>query len=76
MVQQIERGVVFWFGRVQPELRRPGLTKLVPVVHHRRRNVQVVTMPVLGRITRDNATVRVDAVVYFKGIDPEWAVVA
>lgn len=78
VVQQIERGVVFRFGRVQPVLRRPGLTAIVPVVDHLRRvNVQVITMPVPAQdgITRDNVTVRVDAVVYFKVIDPVRAVV-
>lgn len=78
VVQQIERGVVFRFGRVQPELRRPGLTAIVPLADHLRRvNVQVVTMPVPAQdgITRDNVTVRVDAVVYFKVIDPVRAVV-
>jgi regulator of protease activity HflC (stomatin/prohibitin superfamily) len=78
VVQQIERGVVFRLGRVQPELRRPGLTAIVPAVDHLKRvNVQVVTMPVPAQdgITRDNVTVRVDAVVYFKVIDPVRAVV-
>lgn len=78
VVKQIERGVVFRFGRVQPELRRPGLTAIVPAVDHLKRvNVQVVTMPVPAQdgITRDNVTVRVDAVVYFKVIDPVRAVV-
>lgn len=78
VVKQIERGVVFRLGRVQPALRRPGLTAIVPVVDHLKRvNVQVVTMPVPAQdgITRDNVTVRVDAVVYFKVIDPVRAVV-
>src|SRR5918995_28207 len=73
VVKQIERGVVFRLGRVQKEPRRPGLTMLVPVVDRMRRvNVQVVTMPVPAQdgITRDNVTVRVDAVVYFKVTDP------
>jgi regulator of protease activity HflC (stomatin/prohibitin superfamily) len=78
VVKQIERGVVFRLGRVQQELRRPGLTTLVPIVDRLKRvNVQVVTMPVPAQdgITRDNVTVRVDAVVYFKVIDPIRAVV-
>ena len=78
VVRQIERGVVFRLGRVQQELRRPGLTTLIPVVDRLKRvNVQVVTMPVPAQdgITRDNVTVRVDAVVYFKVIDPLRAVV-
>jgi regulator of protease activity HflC (stomatin/prohibitin superfamily) len=78
VVQQIERGVVFRLGRAQPGLRRPGLTMLIPLVDRLKRvNVQVVTMPVPAQdgITRDNVTVRVDAVVYFKVVDPLRAVV-
>jgi regulator of protease activity HflC (stomatin/prohibitin superfamily) len=78
VVQQIERGVVFRLGRAQPEPRRPGLTLLVPIVDRMKRvNMQVVTMPVPAQdgITRDNVTVRVDAVVYFRVIDPIQAVV-
>jgi regulator of protease activity HflC (stomatin/prohibitin superfamily) len=79
VVKQVERGVVFRLGRAQPQLRNPGLTLLVPVVDKMTRvNVQVVTMPVPAQdgITRDNVTVRVDAVVYFRVIDPLAAVVA
>ena len=78
VVKQIERGVVFRLGRVQQELRRPGLTTIVPIVDRLKRvNVQVVTMPVPAQdgITRDNVTVRVDAVVYFRVVDPLRAVV-
>jgi regulator of protease activity HflC (stomatin/prohibitin superfamily) len=78
VVQQIERGVVFRLGRAQPEPRRPGFTMLIPVVDRMTRvNMQVVTMPVPAQdgITRDNVTVRVDAVVYYRVIDPLSAVV-
>ena len=78
VVKQIERGVVFRLGRAQPELKRPGFTMIIPVVDRMKRvNVQVVTMPVPAQdgITRDNVTVRVDAVVYFRVIDPMRAVV-
>lgn len=78
VVQQIERGVVFRLGRAQPEPRRPGFTMIIPVVDRMERvNMQVVTMPVPAQdgITRDNVTVRVDAVVYYRVIDPINAVV-
>ena len=78
VVKQIERGVVFRLGRVQKEPRHPGFTMLVPVVDRMTRvNVQVVTMPVPAQdgITHDNVTVRVDAVVYFRVIDPVRAAV-
>ncbi len=78
VVQQIERGVVFRLGRAQPSPRQPGLTLLIPLVDRMKRvNMQVVTMPVPAQdgITRDNVTVKVDAVVYYKVIDPIRAVV-
>jgi regulator of protease activity HflC (stomatin/prohibitin superfamily) len=78
VVKQIERGVVFRLGRAQPEVRQPGPTLLIPLADRMRRvNMQVVTMPVPAQdgITRDNVTVRVDAVVYFRVIDPMRAVV-
>ena len=78
VVKQIERGVVFRLGRAQREVRRPGPTMLIPFADRMKRvNMQVVTMPVPAQdgITRDNVTVRVDAVVYFRVIDPMQAVV-
>ena len=78
VVQQVERGVVFRFGRVRRGIRQPGLTLLVPVADRLRKvNVQIITMPVPAQegITRDNVTVRVDAVVYFKVEDPILATV-
>ena len=78
VVKQIERGVVFRLGRAQREVRRPGPTMLIPFVDRMMRvNMQVVTMPVPAQdgITRDNVTVRVDAVVYFRVHDPMRAVV-
>jgi regulator of protease activity HflC (stomatin/prohibitin superfamily) len=78
VVKQIERGVVFRLGRVQREVRQPGLTLLMPLADRMKRvNTQVVTMPVPAQdgITCDNVTVRVDAVVYFRVIDPKRAVI-
>jgi len=78
VVQQIERGVVFRLGRAHAQIRKPGLVVLIPIVDRMKRvNMQVVTMPVPAQdgITRDNVTVRVDAVVYFRVIDPMRAVV-
>jgi regulator of protease activity HflC (stomatin/prohibitin superfamily) len=73
VVKQFERGVVFRFGRVQPVPRRPGLAVIVPIADRLQKvNMQIITMPVPAQegITRDNVTVRVDAVVYFKVVDP------
>ena len=78
VVQQFERGVVFRFGRVQSRVRGPGLTWLVPVSDRMEKvNMQIITMPVPAQdgITRDNVTVRVDAVIYFRVSDPVRAAV-
>ncbi|MEU6715709.1 SPFH domain-containing protein [Nonomuraea sp. NPDC046802] len=78
IVNQIERGVVFRFGQAQKEIRQPGLRFLIPVVDRMRKvNVQIVTMPVPTQegITRDNVSVRVDAVAYFRVQDPMRAAV-
>ena len=78
VIKQYERGLVFRFGRVHPAIREPGLAVIRPVADRLRKvNMQVVTMPVPAQegITRDNVTVRVDAVVYFRVVDPELAIV-
>jgi regulator of protease activity HflC (stomatin/prohibitin superfamily) len=78
VVTQIERGVVFRLGRVLPAVRQPGVTGLIPFVDRLKRvNMQVVTMtvPAQDGITRDNVTVRVDAVVYYRVVDPVKAVI-
>ena len=73
VVNQVERGIVFRFGRAQRQVRQPGLTFLIPFADRMKKiNVQIVTMPVPTQegITRDNVSVRVDAVVYFRVQDP------
>ncbi|WP_329198775.1 MULTISPECIES: slipin family protein [unclassified Streptomyces] len=78
VVRQYERGVVFRFGRLREGVRGPGFTMIVPGVDRLRKvNMQIVTMPVPAQegITRDNVTVRVDAVVYFKVVDAASAII-
>jgi regulator of protease activity HflC (stomatin/prohibitin superfamily) len=78
VVKQFERGVVFRFGRVQTGVRAPGLTLLIPVADRLEKvNMQIITMPVPAQdgITRDNVTVRVDAVIYFNVADSVRVVV-
>ena len=73
VVKQFERGIIFRFGRVQKGVRGPGLTMLIPLADRMQKvNMQIITMPVPAQdgITRDNVTVRVDAVIYFKVADP------
>ncbi|MFE9648468.1 slipin family protein [Streptomyces sp. NPDC006365] len=78
IVRQYERGVVLRLGRLLGEPRRPGFTMIIPAVDKLHKvNMQIVTMPVPAQegITRDNVTVRVDAVVYFKVIDAANAII-
>src|ERR1700691_3671345 len=78
VIKQFERGVVFRFGRVQTGVRGPGLTRLIPIADRLEKvNMQIITMPVPAQdgITRDNVTVRVDAVIYFNVADPVRVVV-
>jgi regulator of protease activity HflC (stomatin/prohibitin superfamily) len=78
MVQQYEQGVVLRFGRLLPRLREPGLHLIAPFADRLVKvNRQVVVLPVppQGAITRDNVTLTVDAVVYFKVVDPVRATI-
>ncbi|MFE9769367.1 slipin family protein [Streptomyces sp. NPDC005808] len=78
VIKQYERGVVLRLGRLRGEVRAPGFTMVVPGVDKLHKvNMQIVTMPVPAQdgITRDNVTVRVDAVIYFKVIDAADAVI-
>jgi len=78
VVRQFERGVVFRWGKVLGRPREAGITALLPFSDKMVRvNTQIVTLPVPAQegITRDNVTVRVDAVVYFRVIDPVKALV-
>ena len=73
VVKQFERGVLFRFGKVDRQTRGPGLTIIAPIADRLQKiNMQIITMPVPAQdgITRDNVTVRVDAVVYFRVVDP------
>ncbi|MGH3346435.1 MAG: slipin family protein [Nocardioides sp.] len=78
VVKEYERGVVYRFGRVRAKPLRPGLAVLVPMVDRLQKvNMQIITLPVPAQdgITRDNITVRVDAVIYFNVMDPVRAAV-
>ncbi|MER6604480.1 slipin family protein [Streptomyces sp. NPDC000927] len=78
IVKQYERGVVLRLGRLRDDVRGPGFTMVVPGIDRLRKvNMQIVTMPVPAQdgITRDNVTVRVDAVIYFKVVDAASALI-
>jgi regulator of protease activity HflC (stomatin/prohibitin superfamily) len=79
VLQEYERGVVFRLGRAQRKAKGPGLIILLPFGIDRMRTVTIQTVamnvPPQDVITKDNVTMRVDAVVYAKVVDPVPAVV-
>ena len=78
VVQQYEQGIVFRFGKVLPGTRGPGLHAIRPFGDRMQKvNMQIIAMAVPAQegITRDNVSVRVDAVVYFRVVDPIKATV-
>lgn len=78
IVKQYEQGVLFRLGRLIGT-RDPGLRLIIPLVDVLHRvSLRIVTMPIQsqGIITRDNVSVDVSAVAYFKVVDPVKAVVA
>src|SRR6202020_2605158 len=78
VVQQYEKGVLYRFGRVESQLLEPGLVFIRPIGDRVEKvNMQIIamTVPAQEGITRDNVSVRVDAVVYFRVVDPIKATV-
>ena len=74
--REYERGVVFFLGRFQ-EVKGPGLIILIPFIQQMVRvdlRTVVLDVPTQDLITRDNVSVRVNAVVYFRVIDPQMAI--
>ena len=78
VVQEYERGVIFRLGRVLEGAKGPGLFFIIPIIDRMVKvNLQIVTLSVPPQdvITKDNVTVRVDAVVYFQVFQPVKATV-
>jgi regulator of protease activity HflC (stomatin/prohibitin superfamily) len=78
IVQEYERGVVFRLGRLVGA-RGPGLILLIPRIERMVRvDLRVITLdvPAQEAITRDNVTVKVNAVAYFQVVDPSRAIVS
>jgi regulator of protease activity HflC (stomatin/prohibitin superfamily) len=78
ILQEYERGVIFRLGRAVG-VRGPGLVVVIPFIETIRKvDLRTVTMDVPAQdvITRDNVTVKVSAVLYFRVVDPMNAVVA
>jgi regulator of protease activity HflC (stomatin/prohibitin superfamily) len=78
VVKEYERGVIFRLGRVQGGPKGPGLFLLLPLVDRMVKiDLRTVTMDVPPQdvITRDNVPARVNAVVYFRVVDPNRSVI-
>ncbi|MGZ4416399.1 MAG: SPFH domain-containing protein, partial [Gaiellaceae bacterium] len=78
IAREYERGVVFRLGRLLPEPKGPGLFILIPIVDRMVRvDLRTVTLiiPPQEVITKDNVPVRVNAVAYFKIVDPKSAII-
>src|ERR671912_651346 len=78
IVNEYERGVIFRLGRVQGTAKGPGLFFLIPIVDRMVKiDLRTVTLdvPPQDLITRDNVPARVNAVVYFRVIDPNKSVI-
>jgi regulator of protease activity HflC (stomatin/prohibitin superfamily) len=79
VIQEYERGIIFRLGRLLARPRGPGLFFIIPYGVDRmvKVNLQTVAMNVQPQdvITRDNVTVRVDAVIYFRVVEPKRAIV-
>lgn len=77
ILPEYERGVVFFLGRFQG-VKGPGLIIVLPVIQQMVRvDLRVITLDVPSQdvISKDNVTVRVNAVLYFRVVDPERAII-
>src|SRR3954451_15171528 len=77
ILREYERGVVFLLGRFW-KVKGPGLVLIAPVVQQMVRvalRVRVLDVPPQDVISRDNVSVKVSAVIYYRVIDPERAII-
>jgi regulator of protease activity HflC (stomatin/prohibitin superfamily) len=77
ILREYERAVVFTLGRFQ-KVRGPGLVLLIPFFQEMVRvdlRIQVIEIPSQDVISHDNVSMKVDAVLYFKVVDPERAII-
>ena len=77
VLRQYERAVVFTLGKFQ-SVKGPGLVLLVPFIQQMVRvdlRIQVIEIPTQDVISRDNISMKVDAVLYYRVVDPERAVI-
>lgn len=78
IINQYERGVVFRLGRVRGGVKEPGLRLIIPIIDQMRKvSLRIVTLPIESQkiITKDNVSIDVAAVAYYKVVDPIKAIV-
>jgi regulator of protease activity HflC (stomatin/prohibitin superfamily) len=78
IVNQYERGVVFRLGKVQGQVREPGLRLIIPIIDQMRKiSLRIITLPIESQkiITKDNVSIDVAAVAYYKVTDPVKSIV-
>ena len=78
LINQYERGVVFRLGKVQPNVKQPGLRLIIPIVDQMRKvPLRIVTLPIEAQkiITKDNVSIDVAAVAYYQINDPVKSIV-
>jgi len=78
ILREYERGVIFRLGRVLPQPKGPGVILVfAPLDRIVRISLRIDTLEVPGQdvVTRDNVTVKVNAVIYFRVVDPRLAVI-
>ena len=78
IVNQYERGVVFRLGKVRPQVKEPGLRLIIPVVDVMRKvSLRIITLPIESQqiISKDNVSIGVSAVAYYKVQDPTRSIV-
>ncbi len=78
IINQYERGVVFRLGKVRPGVKEPGLRLIIPIVDQLKKvNLRIITLPIESQkiITKDNVSIDVSAVAYYKVTDPIKSIV-
>jgi len=78
IIRQYEQGIVFRFGQALPGVRKPGLIWINPFTSRLVKvnmQIAVANVPAQETITRDNVTLKVDAVVYYRVVDPLKALI-
>ncbi len=77
ILKEYERGVVFWLGRFQ-RVKGPGLIIIIPVIQKMVRvdlRLIVMDVPTQDVISKDNVSVKVNAIIFFRVVDPERAII-